>query len=282
MSSHLIFLNKPQFRYGSTVGKCPISSQTIKYTLQVQVHIQRSSRTNFRSTLTSNSIPTWHLDPQHPDSWRDQIYSPVKSGPFSTPNKCYYIVFEPDNVEDINLINSAIKVLTEKLRYWPKLVISISENQTRTDPAIPGNITCPWVSLINYHKVRITCPCGEPKTGEWKSPGFAAFSPNLKKPICCNAIMGKTLRITYNNDDGFIMVEDNKMDPNIYEGAALQLFIDKYHLNPTFLWAEDIWGSINEETGLWEGIVGNVGDFYSTQKPYSYEFSKLVLPLTYF
>lgn len=42
------------------------------------------------------------------------------------------------------------------------------------------------------------------------------------------------------------------------EGAVLKLFLDKYDVSPVYMYGNYQWGSLDSETGLWNGVVGMV------------------------
>ena len=43
------------------------------------------------------------------------------------------------------------------------------------------------------------------------------------------------------------------------EGVVLQLFLDKYQISPVYMYGNYKWGSLDPQTGLWNGVVGMVG-----------------------
>ena len=76
------------------------------------------------------------------------------------------------------------------------------------------------------------------------------------------------IRMAYNNYRGvFGLDEDNKMVeypwnhhfPNGFHAQPiLQSFFDKHNLIPSWTDCKEIWGGLNETTGLWNGALGEV------------------------
>ena len=80
----------------------------------------------------------------------------------------------------------------------------------------------------------------------------------MKKPLCYYTLKGKELRICYH--PGFTFGHNrNQLDSTKYESFVLDTFVQKYG-NPTTLHNFDHnWGTLNETTGQWSGMVENVG-----------------------
>ena len=55
------------------------------------------------------------------------------------------------------------------------------------------------------------------------------------------------------------MKNSNQIDTGTIEGYLMNSFIVKNKLVPEFLNANFKWGSLDKETNLWNGGVGNVG-----------------------
>ena len=114
--------------------------------------------------------------------------------------------------------------------------------------------------------VSVICPgCGVTRRGVWdrrlaaRARKVGAFSRNLDRPLCCDRLKGRPLRVTYNNYPNFFgMTEEGELDMKSHEPDILHLFIRKYGLIPSYRNAKFKWGSQNITTGIWDGLVGNV------------------------
>ena len=126
-------------------------------------------------------------------------------------------------------------------------------------------VPCPWIVLTNFSKVSIRCPgCGTTHRGIWnknfasRAKGVGSFSKNLQPPLCCNEIQGRTLRVTHNNLGKSFGAKDGKIDTSTYEGYILNTFLEKYQIQPRLRNANFIWGKVDNQTNLWNGMIGNV------------------------
>ena len=84
-------------------------------------------------------------------------------------------------------------------------------------------------------------------------------------------------RIAYNNEPGQFEVNNSKLVDNGYrddrkswEWEVLQLFIDIYDVEFTWIDCNYVWGIFDEELGEWTGAVGKVSII--GYNPYSYSF----------
>ena len=146
------------------------------------------------------------------------------------------------------------KILNEK----PKMVINLRTVE-KVVPSSDVTQSIPWVVLTNYYKMAITCPgCGITHQLIWNTQDTQALSRTVRKPLCCEKLDNAKIRITYNNYGTFWGMNGDKMDTTAYETSIMKTFIDRYHLDATFVHAKGYWGSIDKETNLWNGVVGNV------------------------
>ena len=183
-------------------------------------------------------------------------------------NKCYFLVLKQDDNLNNDRINEVIQNLTKILNERPKIVLEIRETDKANLVVDGSNSWIPWIVLSNYNKVAITCPgCGVTKYGLWnrkltdKAKGVGSFSKNLQQPVCCNKIEGKELRITHVNWGKYWNMNANNIDTTTYHGYIMKTFLQKYQIRATFLDANFDWGTQDEETKLWTGMVGNVSKY---------------------
>ena len=79
------------------------------------------------------------------------------------------------------------------------------------------------------------------------------------------SMRNKEIKIACNTAEPYI--NHQHMESATLEGAVLETFLEKYNLRPTFIHAKQIWGTKNETSGLWNGVIGLVDKFLS--KPQS-------------
>ena len=64
-------------------------------------------------------------------------------------------------------------------------------------------------------------------------------------------------------------LKNGMADTDTLEGAVLQLFLDKNNIEPHYMYGNYEWGSIDPDTGLWNGVVGMVSrTLYKLGKSY--------------
>ena len=173
---------------------------------------------------------------------------------------------EDDNI-NFSTAKGFIKNMSKILRARPKLVLTMTENNKEmTKLEYDESVLFPWIVLTNYYMVSITCPgCGTTHKGLWsktfsnRARGTGLFSKNLQQSLCCDKLRGKTIRISYNNwATMFEMKNSNEIDTGSTEGYLMNTFIIKNQLVPEYINANFKWGSLDKETNLWNGGVGNV------------------------
>ena len=72
------------------------------------------------------------------------------------------------------------------------------------------------------------------------------------------SMKNKEIKIAYTIAGPMFSVKNQEMDSNTLEGAVLDTFFDRYDLRPTFISANQVVGSKNETSGLWNGVYGLV------------------------
>ena len=72
------------------------------------------------------------------------------------------------------------------------------------------------------------------------------------------SMKNKEIKIAYNKSPPFFDVKNQKVESATIEGAVLDTFLEKYNLRPTFIHAKQVWGTKNETSGLWNGVIGLV------------------------
>ena len=73
---------------------------------------------------------------------------------------------------------------------------------------------------------------------------------------------GKTLKIAYNNlSPYFRLDEDGSIDDESLEYYYLETFLSYSGVKPEFINANMTWGSMDKETGIWNGVVGLVSKY---------------------
>ena len=112
----------------------------------------------------------------------------------------------------------------------------------------------PWVfSKPEGLIMTIVCPnTGKIVKKTWRQ------SENWKLREICQKNKEK-LRIAYNNVMPYFDLKNGKADMDTLEGFVLQLLLDNHNIEPVYMNGDYEWGSIDPETGLWNGVVGMVG-----------------------
>ncbi|XP_023346977.1 uncharacterized protein LOC111715827 isoform X1 [Eurytemora carolleeae] len=92
----------------------------------------------------------------------------------------------------------------------------------------------------------------------------------------------QTLRIGFNNWGKHFQydLETEEIGIATYEGYRLNAFLEMYQLQAIFLYNDEVWGTLDEETGKWNGVIGMVGyggaDIGVCSISYTFERSLLV------
>ena len=79
------------------------------------------------------------------------------------------------------------------------------------------------------------------------------------KDVC--RLASREIRIAYNRLPPLFDVINQEVDSTTLEGPFLETFLEKYDLRPTFVNANYNWGSKNETSGIWDGLIGLVKIF---------------------
>ena len=182
-------------------------------------------------------------------------------------NKCFFVLLKEDDNINFTTARELIMNMSKILVARPKLVLTLTENDDQmTNLETDESILFPWIVLTNHRKVAITCPgCGTTHHGLWRQDisdrarGIGSFTKNLQQPLCCDKIRGRKIRISYNYKVSFWdMKNSNQIDTGTIEGNLMNTFIVKNKLVPEYINANFKWGSLDKETNLWNGGVGNV------------------------
>ena len=56
----------------------------------------------------------------------------------------------------------------------------------------------------------------------------------------------------------FQLNEDGSLNKNMFSCFLVDIFNKKYKINPVYVNANFAWGVKDPETGIWDGITGNV------------------------
>ena len=74
------------------------------------------------------------------------------------------------------------------------------------------------------------------------------------------SMKNKEIRIVHNMLPPSFAVNDGAIDQTTLEGPVLKTFLERFSLRPSFKFAHRVWGVQNKSTGIWNGIVGLVGN----------------------
>ena len=88
--------------------------------------------------------------------------------------------------------------------------------------------------------------------------GDLVGSLGLVKDAC--SMKNKEIRIVHNMLPPFFVVNKGVIDQTTLEASFLTTFLEKFLLRPSFIFANRVWGNQNKSTGIWNGMVGLVGN----------------------
>ena len=166
--------------------------------------------------------------------------------------KCSIVVFNNPNDNEIEETEAVILKLGLVLKQLPHFILVISNKESTT--AFPTNSQLPWAFIEKEKRIlSFVCPNSMlivRKT--WQQ------CENLRMKDMCPQER-QELRIAYNNESmPYFDLKEGRADTDTLEGAVLQLFLEKNNIEPYYMYGNYEWGSIDPDTGLWNGVVGMV------------------------
>ena len=138
----------------------------------------------------------------------------------------------------------------------PRLVIFI-DISNQTSLAMLGVHHEPWVRFVpGSSYISMTCSGdGVLRRGLLHDP---AGSLGLIKEAC--SMRNKEIRISYNTGPPYFDINNGIIEHTFLEAPILTTFLEKYSLRPIFNFAQQKWGSQDKSSGIWNGVVGLVGN----------------------
>ncbi|XP_023345277.1 glutamate receptor 1 [Eurytemora carolleeae] len=142
------------------------------------------------------------------------------------------------------------------------------------------NLDVPYVAIqSNGQSFLYRNQHGEIFPGVWSSKYSKLMYKGLKGVHDNTAVLqsnkGHFIRIAYNNYKPRFYFENNKCDQGTFEGLYLCTYIESRNLSNEFIDSDYLWGSYDNNTGTWNGVVGKVGygnaDIGVTFISYTYE-----------
>ena len=177
----------------------------------------------------------------------------ITSNTISLPllqNKCYIIFIS--HKDSLGQVEKVANYIGQK----PRLVILIDIND-QTSLAMLGVHHEPWVRFVpGSSYISMTCSGdGVLRRGLLHD---LAGSLGLIKEAC--SMKNKEIRISYNKGPPYFDINNGIIEHTLLEAPILTTFLEKYSLRPTFSFAQQKWGSQDKSTGIWNGVVGLVGN----------------------
>ena len=165
----------------------------------------------------------------------------------------------------------AVAKLEEILQQIPKFVLVITGESPEEYFSTITTAYVPWIlagqggPVISLGRSRGVITCSTLTTASLvsvcpPSPLITRVSLRSSKPVLSCPRIPRQLRVAYNNESlPYFDLKEGQADVSTLEGAVLQLFLDKYQISPVYMYGNYEWGSLDPETGLWNGVVGMVG-----------------------
>ena len=150
--------------------------------------------------------------------------------------------------------------MTKKMGQNPSLVVYMgAPDQNNVDLDDHHE---PWVKYVpGSRTISVTCAGdGIVKKGLlYDLPGSLG---NIKNTC---TVRKKEIRIAHNMLPPYFAVHNGSIDQTNLESPFLQTFLEKFSLRPSFLFAQQVWGSLNKTSGIWNGILGLVRYIFKTR-----------------
>ena len=177
------------------------------------------------------------------------IASPSDSLP-PLNNKCYIMVLSNQNLME------QVEKVAKDLHQRPSLVIFLDfDNQTSLIKY--GIHQEPWVKIVPGSRViSMTCS-GDGIVRRGLLHDLTGSLGHIED--VCN-MKNKEIRIVHNRLPPFLVVNKGYVDQTTLEASFLTTFLETFSLRPSFNFANQVWGNRNKSTGIWNGVVGLVGD----------------------
>ena len=164
-------------------------------------------------------------------------------------NKCYIILLS--HQDSLGLV----EMVANKMSHKPSLVIYIDFLDLASVNSL-GVHHEPWARYVPGSQIiSMTC-AGDGIVRRGLLFDLHGSLGNVEEAC---SLRGKELRIAHNMLPPYFAVYNGTIDQTTLESQFLQSFIEKFSLRPTFLFAQQTWGSRNKTSGIWNGIVGLVG-----------------------
>ena len=177
------------------------------------------------------------------------IASPSDSLP-PLNNKCYIMVLS--NKKSMEQVEKVAKDLHQR----PSLVIFLDfDNQTSLIKY--GIHQEPWVKIVPGSRV-ISMTCSGDGIVKRGLLHDLTGSLGHVQDVC--SMKNKKIRIAHNMLPPFLVVDKGDIDQTTLEASFLTTFLEKFLLRPSFIFANRVWGNQNKSTGIWNGMVGLVGN----------------------
>ena len=164
-------------------------------------------------------------------------------------NNCYIILLS--NQDSLGLVENVASKMSQR----PSLVVYI-DGPGLTSLSL-GIHHEPWVRYVpGSQNISMTCAGdGIVRRGLlYDLPGSLGFL----EEVC--SLRNKEIRIAHNMLPPYFAVYNGTIDKTTLESPFLQTFIERFSLFPSFFFAQQTWGSQDKTTGIWNGIVGLVGN----------------------
>ena len=196
-------------------------------------------------------------------SFNIQTFLKTSESNLSLPEKCSIVVFSSSTISKIEEYEAVILKLSLILKQLPHFVF-VKSNQEAESKYTKDNPT-PWIfSKKGSRVLTFICPNSEVVVKKtWEQLNI------LRLQELCPPEK-QQLRIAYNNESmPYFDLKNGMADTDTLEGAVLQLFLDKNNIEPHYMYGNYEWGSIDPDTGLWNGVVGMVSrTLYKLGKSY--------------
>ena len=170
--------------------------------------------------------------------------------------KCSIVVFHNPKNDKIDETEAVILKLGLILKQIPHFILVITDQHNSTP--LPESRQSPWVITKSGSRV-LSFICQNSDMIVKKT--WQQIEHLRMKDLCPQE--KQELRIAYNNESmPYFDLNEGMADTDTLEGAVLQLFLEKNNIEPYYMYGNYEWGSIDPDTGLWNGVVGMVDISY--------------------
>ena len=165
-------------------------------------------------------------------------------------NKCFFILMK-SNEKDTNMKKKIVDTISQKLPDKPKAIIFLLENRSQMTE-LPPSDTLTLVLIEDKDLVFHRCPHAQAFTAVTRTQ----LLQSRVSAVC--SLQGRTLRVAYNNFAPYFRVSDSVPEPGHLEEIYMETFLGQHGVSAQFNFANMTWGSLDPETGQWNGVVGLV------------------------